>query len=86
MSLSINICPPDTSDKLSPKGEKKLVKEENGSVLACLQGSKNATDSFFPFHSKHTHFPSPCPLPDSPEAARREAIDYLAHKIYFVMF
>lgn len=31
-------------------------------------------------------FPSPCPLPDSPEAARREAIDYLAHKMDFVMF
>lgn len=57
-------------------------------VLSSLasKDQKNATDSFFPFHSKHTHFPSPCPLPDSPEAARREAIDYLAHKIYFVMF
>ncbi len=36
--------------------------------------------------SKHAMFPSLCPLPDSPEAARREAIDYLAHKMDFVMF
>lgn len=48
---------------------------------------KNATDCFlFFFQSKHAMFPSLCPLPDSPEAARRETIDYLAHKMDFVMF
>ena len=96
VSLSINICPPDASDKLSPKGEE--VGKGRKSFCPHLPSRiKNATGFkkkkkkkkvfiYLFFQSKQAMFPSPFPLPDSPEAARREAIDYLAHKMDFVMF
>lgn len=86
VSLSINICPPDTGDKLSPEGEK-LGKGREWFCphlpLSIYIYKKNAR--LF-FQRKHALFPSSCPLPDSPWSARRDAIDYLAHKMDSVMF
>lgn len=46
VSLSINICPPDASDKLSPKGEK-VGKGRKWFCPHLPSRIKNATDGFF---------------------------------------
>lgn len=83
VSLSINIL--SFSRQLSPEGGRSQQREEekkHNCVLSCpCKDQKRFL--LLCFSRKWT---SRLPLPVSPRAARREAIDYLAQKTDFVMF
>lgn len=80
VSLSINIL--SFSRQLSPKGRKKSTEKKENCVLTCPCKDQKCF-LLLCFSRKRT---SRLPLPVSPRAARREAIDYLAQKTDFVMF